>query len=95
MRTKRIVLLLALCLALTSCAAQTAKVPDTPLIPGSDPVLPAAADTDVLRVREDATLWFRFQDEPFLAPETRTVVQLNGQSYEEALLNSLFAGPGT
>ena len=95
MRRIRLILVLALCLALTACAAQTAQVPEATLIPGTDPVLPAAADTDILRVREDATLWFRFQDEPFLAPETRTIVQLNGQSYEEALLTSLFAGPGT
>ena len=95
MRKIKAVFLLLLCLVLTACAAPPAQVPEATLIPGTDPLLPAAAYTDVLRIREDATLWFRFQDEPFLAPETRTIVQLNGQSYEEALLTSLFAGPGT
>ena len=95
MRKLRSIFLLVLCFLLAGCAAQTASVPESTLIPGTDPLLPPAVDTDVLRTREDATLWFRFHDEPYLAPETRTLVQLNGQSYEEALLTSLFAGPGT
>ena len=94
MKRRKLALLLAACLALGGCAAVRDPLPESTIIPGTDPVLPAVNE-EGRRIREEATLWFRFLDEPYLAPETRAIVQLTGQSYEMALLSALFSGPGT
>ena len=94
MKRIRTILLLALCLALAGCSASRSPVPEATAVPGTAPVLPGVSNADTQRVREKASFWFRFRDEPYLAPETRDIGQLAGQSYEMALLTALFAGPG-
>ncbi len=92
---KRAWILIPVLLVLTGCAARTLPVPEATLVPGTDPTLPDAAVEETVRVTEERTLWFRFLDEPYLAPETRAVAQQSGQSEEMAVLSALFAGPGT
>lgn len=67
------------------------------VVPGTDPILPEAQEEGVsaLQSQQQATLYFRFLDEPYLAPESRTITQAPSQSYEMALLSELLSGPGT
>lgn len=67
------------------------------LVPGTNPILPEAREEGVsaLQSHQQATLYFRFLDEPYLAPESRTITQAPSQSYEMALLSELLSGPGT
>ncbi len=87
--------LLFLCaLGLAACAPQrAATLVEATLVPGAGSLLPAAVDDSALRQSSAATLWFRYQDEPFLAPETRSVTRLPSQSYETALITELLSGP--
>ena len=89
MRMLRLLALLGLALLLTACASD--PLPGTPAeenIP-----LPAAEN---LRAQETlSTLWFRYGDEPFLAPESRQVSPSPLKSYEQALVEALISGPGT
>lgn len=43
--------------------------------------------------RREAVLWFRYQDEPYLAQERRAVVYSPERPFETALLSALAAGP--
>ncbi len=89
-------IIVALTCALTGCSViRETPLPESTVIPGTNPVLPAAVDTNTADKRGYATLWFRFMDEPCLAAETWSITQLAGQSYEFALLSALFSGPGT
>ncbi|MBQ6174526.1 MAG: GerMN domain-containing protein [Clostridia bacterium] len=95
MRRKTLLtIMLGSMLLLTGCLARKDPLPETTLIPGTEVTLPTVSEERVREHRE-ATLWFRFLDEPYLAPETRTVTQLSSQPYEMALLTALFSGPGT
>lgn len=95
MKRAALTILLAGAFLLTGCVPRTDPLPESTLIPGASVTLPTASESHPPVRREEATLWFRFLDEPFLASETRTVVQLSSQSYEMALLTALFDGPGT
>ncbi len=95
MKRKVLMFLLAGSLILTGCAARSLPVPEATLVPDTEPALPQAAASETTHTSEESTLWFRFLDEPFLAPETRTITRQTGQSEEIALLTALFAGPGT
>ena len=88
-------LLALLMLLLTGCSASGAFLPESTLPAGQRVVLPEAELPEATQLRDRATLYFRFQNEPYLAPETRIITQLTGQSFEQALLEALFAGPGT
>lgn len=97
-RLQSLLLCLTLCLLLSGCHTPMVN----PLVesaattvPGTDPVLPAARDDTLVQLHGDATLYFRYMDEPFLAAETRTVTQQPNQPYELALVQELIAGPGT
>lgn len=96
---KRIVmaLLLVCTLALSACSAGPGTVhgATATLVPGTDPTLPEALAPADLASRETATLYFRFQGEPYLAPEMRTITQSPSQPYELSLIGALLAGPGT
>ena len=81
--------------SLTGCDTPGAFLPESTLPPGQRVVLPEAELPESAQARDRATLYFRFQNEPYLAAETRIITQLTGQSFEHALLEALFAGPGT
>lgn len=92
--------ILALCiagaLALCGCAPMTPALQSTATaVPGTDPVLPEAQAPETLYTAQTATLYFRFQDEPYLAPESRVITQSPSEAYELALLTALLAGPST
>ena len=92
--------LLVLCLLLVlltaaACGARPVSLPESTLIPGVASVLPEAALGGSAERRETATLWFRFLDTPYLAPEERLITRIAGQSDEMALLEALFSGSGT
>lgn len=96
---KRLILLitlLALGLMLASCAAQPAGPLTAPatLVPGVDAVLPEAEAPGEMNRQETATLYFRYMDEPYLAPESRVITQSPSKPYEQALLTALLSGPG-
>ena len=95
MKRTGLCLLLTAMVLLTGCASRRDPLPETTLIPGTDATLPTVSEARVRENRDEATLWFRFLDEPYLAPETRVISQRSSQSYEMALLTALFDGPGT
>lgn len=66
-------------------------------VPGTEPILPEAEEDAATprKVQQSAVLYFRFLDEPYLAPESRIITQAPSQSYEMALVNELLSGPGT
>ena len=96
---KRLLLMLwvpVLLLCTTACGLRTFSIPESTLIPGAAVVLPAAVPSGTeVEQRDKATVWFRFLNTPYLAPEDRAIVRTSGQSFETALLETLFSGPGT
>ena len=100
---KRCLPLLA-CLTLL-CACSTGTVQErltNPLteslateVPGVETILPQAEETGTVRSSEEAVLYFRFRDEPYLAQETRVITRTASQTYEMALISQLLQGPGT
>lgn len=83
--------LTALILALLALYAPPASLGEQ----ASGTLLPEAQAPAELYATQTATLYFRFLDEPYLAPETRAVTYAPSQAYELALLTSLLAGPST
>lgn len=79
----------ALALALTILLASAPALGEQ----GGDSLLPEAQAPAELYATQAATLYFRFLDEPYLAPETRAVTYAPSQAYELALITALLAGP--
>lgn len=90
--------LLTLSLLLTSCAS---LLPDPvrdavgTLSPEEEAVFPAAQAPESAAARREVTLYFRYGDQPYLAPEIRTVTIAADQSLEMVLLQELSKGPGS
>lgn len=84
-------LLLLFALLLTGCAAHPLSETAQPLPPEIEAPLPIAPDT--LASSDTVTLWFRYLDEPLLAPETRALSLSPDQPMEYALISALLAGP--
>jgi len=95
---KRLLILLALC-ALTLAGCSTARLPQggasATNVPGVRSALPEAQAPASLDSRETATLYFRYLNEPFLAPETRIITHSPSRPYELSLLTELLSGPGS
>ncbi len=96
-KTRRLLLLLAvtLPLLLAGCSAQF-----NPLVkneatdaPGLDMQLPAAAANEGNVIRIQATLYFRYLDEPMLAGESRVLTVRRDQRPEQAIMDALLEGP--
>jgi len=90
-----LVMLLTLSLLLTGCTTLS-----DPLSEAASPLaevhsqLPDPIAPDTLRRQEQATLYFRYLDEPCLAPESREITLSPDQTWETALLAALLSGPG-
>ncbi len=83
---RRALMLLLLCLLLTGC---TAQLP----VSTEDEAVPAPVAEEALIGQEAATLWFRFEQEPYLAPEMQVIATSPTEPYETSLLRALTAGP--
>lgn len=87
---RRLLPLLLCCLLLTACS----RDPLAPMTSDASPHLPAPI-VDHLPVAENqAVLWFRFGEEPFLAPETRLISAASSGNEALLLLQALAEGPG-
>lgn len=94
-RLTTVLCLLASAALLTACAPVSTPIVETTPVPRVDTVLPGVDSSEGRTGYSLATLYYRYQSEPFLASETRTVFQQPGQAYELALITELLAGPGT
>ena len=90
MRTVLTALLLASLLPLTG-ACSLSGTPSTAPAPSS--TVPAAEAPAEMSRQGTATLYFRYLDEPYLAPETRVVNQTPSRPYEQVLISALLSGP--
>lgn len=94
MRYVKFIALVLVMLTLTGCAAPASPLRATAtLVPGTSPRLPESAPDETLSAREDAMLYFRYQSEPYLAPEGREITHSPAESYELALVTALLSGP--
>lgn len=84
-------LLLLLALLLTGCAAHPLSDAAVPLPAGV--AAPSPNAPDALTGSDSVTLWFRYLDEPLLAPESRTLTLPADQPLELSLVSALLAGP--
>ena len=86
-------LLLLLALLLTGCSIVRDPLNEaiTPLAEGMEAPQPDAPD--FLISQDVVTLWFRYLDEPLLAPETRALSLSPDRPMEVSLLTALLAGP--
>ncbi len=87
---RKVLPLLIVCLLLTGCS----RDPLSPMAADSAARLPAPVVEDLPVEENRAVLWFRFGDEPFLAPETRLITTASTDNYALALLRTLAEGPG-
>lgn len=86
----RYILLLLCCLLLTGCTHD----PIAPMAAPEFPALPAPAADALPQGESQAVLWFRFGDEPCLAPEVRTLTSAANDNAALILLRALLEGPG-
>ena len=84
-------LILLLALLLTGCAANPLSEAVAPL--PADVALPQPGAPDSLASSNTVTLWFRYLDEPLLAPETRALLLSPDQPMELTLISALLSGP--
>ena len=84
-------LILLLALLLTGCAANPISGAVTPL--PQDVAAPQPDAPDALASEDAVTLWFRYLDEPLLAPEPRVLSLSPNQPMEYGLVSALLAGP--
>ena len=86
---KKLLALLLICLLLTGCSRDL-------LAPDAAPdaaQIPAPAVTGLPENEDLATLWFRFGEEPLLAPESRIIRHSRTQGHAMAILQALLSGP--
>ena len=87
---KLLPLLLLLCL-LTGCSH--ASLSSVVQSPASD--VPAPVIDGLPEYNDAATLWFRYGEEPLLAPESRVITHSRTEGHALAVLRALVAGPGS
>ncbi len=92
MRKQSFIFVMLLCALLSGCARQTS--PLSPVLT-TDAAIPAVNTQAARPETTSATLWFRFTDEPCLAPESRTIETSPTMKYETALLAALVDGPAS
>ena len=86
-----------LCTLLLSGCSQLLPDPvrsaQSTLVPGVDTVLPDAEPAEAATSLREVTLYFRYEDQPYLAPETRSLTVAPDEPFELALLRELAQGP--
>lgn len=87
---RRLLPLLLICLLLTGCS----RDPIAPMATDMPAEIPAPAIADMPAEANQAVLWFRYGDEPFLAAETRVITTTAAENFALALLRDLVQGPG-
>lgn len=87
---RRLLPLLLICLLLTGCS----RDPIAPMATDMPAEVPAPAIADMPAEANQAVLWFRYGDEPFLAAETRVITTTAAENFALALLRDLVQGPG-
>lgn len=94
-RGKAARLLIALICAATLLAGCAVSPPDTLVRSdhGDTPLIGAQTGANEPEIYE-ATLYFRYGDTPYLAPETRRVARGGDETLEKALVRALLEGPG-
>ena len=93
-RTRAMRAALALLLALTAALLSACSLGGgTPVSPAPSSTVPAAEAPAEMQRQGTATLYFRYLDEPYLAPETRVVNQTPSRPYEQVLISALLSGP--
>lgn len=93
-RTRAMRAALALLLALTAALLGACSLGGgTPISPAPSSTVPAAEAPAEMQRQGTATLYFRYLDEPYLAPETRVVNQTPSRPYEQVLISALLSGP--
>ena len=90
MRKLLLPLLLCLLLSLSACTQD----PLAPMVYSGRPVdIPVPAVDSLPQLQDQATLWFRFGSEPFLAAESRTIAHHPTETHALAILRELLEGP--
>lgn len=87
---RKLLPLLLCCLLLTGCV----RDPIAPMVSDAAGDVPAPAVAGLPAVSNTATLWFRYGEEAFLAPERRELLSSPQESYALRLLQALLEGPG-
>ena len=85
-----LILLLALTAALTGACSLGGN---NAVSPAPSSTVPAAEAPAEMTRQGTATLYFRYLDEPYLAPESRVVNQTPSRPYEQVLISALLSGP--
>ena len=87
---RKLLLPLLLCMLLSSCTQD----PLAPMVYSGQPVdIPAPAVDSLPQLQDQATLWFRFGSEPFLAAESRTIAHQPTEAHALAIMRELLEGP--
>lgn len=87
---RRLIPLLLLCLLLSGCSSD----PLSPMtLSGTQADIPAPAVEGLPQAEDQATLWFRFGEEPLLASESRVITHSRTESHALAILRALIEGP--
>lgn len=85
--------LLMLCLLLGGCTARDPIAPVLSPLPEGSHSVPSSAIEASVPQESVVTLWFRFGNEPMLAPEIRTIDVSPAAPFELTLLQALTNGP--
>ncbi len=69
------------------------RAAESTLVPGVDTLLPDAEPAEASTSLQEVTLYFRYEDQPYLAPEIRSLTTAPDEPFELALLQELAKGP--
>ena len=88
---RKLLPLLLLVFLLTGCS----RDPLTSVVQTAPADVPAPMIDGLPEYHDQATLWFRFGEEPFLAAESRTINHSRTEGHALSVLRALVAGPST
>ncbi|MBE5811250.1 MAG: hypothetical protein E7318_09995 [Clostridiales bacterium] len=88
---RKLLPLLLLTFLLTGCS----RAPLTSVVQTAPADIPAPIIDGLPENEDQATLWFRYGEEPFLAAESRAITHSRTEGHALAILRALVAGPST